>query len=220
MKLTIGMISLTERHEGTSRMMRALNAQTKGRDDVELLILVDNYATSTGEKRNRLIDLAKGDFLAMVDDDDMLSPDYVPEIMAAIDRDPETDVIVFNSDMFVRGKLFATTRWGLEYDAKDEIESKTLYRPACHFCCWRREFIKDVRFSDDYRGSDAVWINRLTQKIHDHDLAVKQQRIDQSLYSYMVNPRNETCKNAQIKYRGGLRDDVSVEDPPWAKELT
>jgi len=210
-KLTIGMISMLDRVSGQQylpKMLQQLKNQVDGVDDVEVIVLVDNQYTSTGEKRNQLIELAQGDFICMVDDDDMLAPDYASCILEAIRRAPDSHVVVFDSAFHVDGVRRATTRWGLEYDWLDDLPNKRLFRPACHFCAWRTEFVQDVKFSDDYRGSDAIWVNRMLEKVHGHGdwtdagpVDIKQTRIEKALYIYMARTDNDSCSDAHKKYR-------------------
>ena len=44
---------------------------------VEVLCLLDNKRTTLSEKRNAAIGIAHGRFLSFVDDDDMISEDYI-----------------------------------------------------------------------------------------------------------------------------------------------
>lgn len=50
----------------------------------ELIIEKDNGHMSTGQKRNKLLERARGDYIAFVDDDDMVDENYVSRIESAI----------------------------------------------------------------------------------------------------------------------------------------
>jgi glycosyltransferase involved in cell wall biosynthesis len=52
-----------------------------GEFPVEHLILMDNKRRTVGEKRDALLRAAKGNYVAFVDDDDFISPDYVSLIL-------------------------------------------------------------------------------------------------------------------------------------------
>jgi len=56
---------------------------------VEHLVLLDNKRRTVGEKRDSLLRIARGDFVAFVDDDDKVSGDYV---QAILDRSEERRV--------------------------------------------------------------------------------------------------------------------------------
>jgi Glycosyl transferase family 2. len=62
-------------------------------DEVELLYFSDKEEHSIGFKRNTLIEEAKGEFVAFIDDDDSVSNDYVPLIHDVIKENPEVDCI-------------------------------------------------------------------------------------------------------------------------------
>src|SRR5690606_33962771 len=53
------------------------------RDQVEILYLVDNKKVMLGTKRNQLIDLAQGEYVVFVDDDDRIEPDYIETLLEA-----------------------------------------------------------------------------------------------------------------------------------------
>ena len=62
-----------------------LNEQiSKFQDKVELLVLIDNKKRTLGAKRNEMIGLAKGEYVVFIDDDDLVSEDYVESILEAI----------------------------------------------------------------------------------------------------------------------------------------
>ena len=63
--------------------------------EVEVLISKDNKEVSIGEKRNKLIKEATGEYIAFIDDDDWVSEDYINKILRATDHKP--DVVGFNS---------------------------------------------------------------------------------------------------------------------------
>ncbi len=89
--LSLLICHLVERRDQLARLQTHLGPQLT--DRVEMLIEVDNRQITTGEKRNRLLERAQGDFTAFIDDDDMVAPDYVRSILAAIDRQPTVDCI-------------------------------------------------------------------------------------------------------------------------------
>ena len=65
---------------------------TKYNNQVEIINDCSMNCT-TGEKRNHLLELAKGKFIVFIDDDDEVSDDYVESIIEAIDSNPEIDCI-------------------------------------------------------------------------------------------------------------------------------
>ena len=50
---------------------------------VEVIALIDNKELSTGEKRNKLLFLAKGKYIIFIDDDDWIPDYYINELLIA-----------------------------------------------------------------------------------------------------------------------------------------
>jgi glycosyltransferase involved in cell wall biosynthesis len=65
-------------------------------DKVEILIFKDNFESSVGSKRNRLIEESSGKFCVIIDDDDMISNDYCKLITDEIIKNPKVDQISHN----------------------------------------------------------------------------------------------------------------------------
>lgn len=62
-----------------------LETQAVGRmSDIELLYLLDNKRRTVGAKRNALLDVARGEWISFIDDDDMVSDAYVRRVHDAI----------------------------------------------------------------------------------------------------------------------------------------
>ena len=60
---------------------------------VEIRILRDNKEMSVGEKRNKLIHMAKGEYFSFIDDDDLVSEEYVDQVLRKIFKNP--DIVTF-----------------------------------------------------------------------------------------------------------------------------
>jgi glycosyltransferase involved in cell wall biosynthesis len=57
--------------------MKDLITQTSPYSDIELIAFFDNKKRTIGKKRDEMLDLAKGEYLVFIDDDDRIAPDYV-----------------------------------------------------------------------------------------------------------------------------------------------
>ena len=69
---------------------------------VEIRILSDNKEMSVGEKRNKLIHMAKGEYFSFIDDADLVSEEYVDQVLRKIRKNP--DVVTFWGYRFHNGK--------------------------------------------------------------------------------------------------------------------
>ena len=56
-------------------------AKLSNPDDVELLVFLDNKRRSIGYKRESLLYIARGDFVAFMDDDDVVHDFYIEELL-------------------------------------------------------------------------------------------------------------------------------------------
>jgi glycosyltransferase involved in cell wall biosynthesis len=107
MKLSILVCSvLNRRNSFLPLILEELNKQTHNKTDVEVICVVDNKTRMLGIKRNDLVNIAQGDYISFVDDDDKLSPDYVSELLKAIDECSGADVINFIVNVSLNGGEF------------------------------------------------------------------------------------------------------------------
>jgi hypothetical protein len=139
-----------------------------GSNQIEHLVLYDNRARSIGMKRQALLDSARGDFIAFVDDDDDVSIDYVPHLLHAITSHPEADLITFNQAASYNGKPFTVQ---FKLGAKDEKllldgpDHQRLTRGPWHVCAWRRTKVKHCQFLDSNYAEDAAWVMQARQHV-------------------------------------------------------
>ena len=84
MKLSILIASLVSRTELYRTLASHLKQQMQGLEDqVELLVLTDAKEVSTGVKRQKLLERAKGEHVVFIDDDDWVPDYYVREMLHA-----------------------------------------------------------------------------------------------------------------------------------------
>ena len=55
--------------------------------------MFDNKKRSVGEKRQDLLNLAKGQYLVFIDDDDRISDDYISSIIQAMNENCLTQTV-------------------------------------------------------------------------------------------------------------------------------
>lgn len=76
---------IPERMNMAAQLYRKLHQQiADAKANVEVLCLIDDCRMSVGTKRQKLLDIARGDYIAFVDDDDDVTDRYVPAIWDAI----------------------------------------------------------------------------------------------------------------------------------------
>jgi hypothetical protein len=132
---------------------------------VEHLVLLDNKRRTVGEKRNSLVELARGRFVAFVDDDDDVSRDYVGLLVGAIRDNPDVDVITFRQvTQLGDGGTFTVD---FHLGAKNEQAHRAgpsvadpyadIQRPPYHVCAWQRQIAVTAKFSAENFGEDFHW---------------------------------------------------------------
>lgn len=130
---------------------------------VEHLILMDNKRRTVGEKRDALLRAAHGAYVAYVDDDDWISPDYVTELLLAIESKP--DVVTFQQEASVNGfrnliefKLGNPNEPFKSIDAcLDKGQMPVTKRNAWHICAWRRMLAMCSHFPASNYGEDWAY---------------------------------------------------------------
>ena len=143
--------------------------------EVEVLWLGDNYRMSVGEKRNNLLSIAKGKYVTFVDDDDMVSKDYVAVLLKYIEGG--ADVINFHVNCSLDGGRYKR----VDYDANllaDHDTQEAYKRLPNHIMCVKRGLALQVGFLNVNNGEDSDYAKRLRPLIR------TQSIIDKVLYNY------------------------------------
>jgi hypothetical protein len=122
------------------RLVQELDRQMAGRDDCELLCVLDNESISIGRKMNEMARLAQGRYVSFIADDDMPRPDYVAALCEAIALPGSPDVICFDTAYLVGGKHIATIYESKELEWAEDWDAGRLDRFPSDKQCWRRNF--------------------------------------------------------------------------------
>lgn len=178
---------------GYSKIYEQLRKQI--RDSVEVLALFDNRSRSTGMKRQALLDMAQGAFVACLDDDDGVASFFIDEILEAIRANPKADVIVFNSQSSLNGEDPFVVRTGIEYENeqcfKKDDKWQDIRRKPWHWCVWNARLAKDAKFPDGYIDDDWYWLRQMIPKVKN------QVRIDKVLHFYQYNARTSLSQQGK-----------------------
>lgn len=142
---------------------------------VEIVICTDEKKLKVGEKRNLLLKAATGSYVSFVDDDDIVSDDYVSELLTAMKSD--CDIIVFDVIMYQNGKKMFDVSYDKDY-RRDYSEGNQAFRLPNHIMCFKSSIAKGHEFMKINYGEDGIWARKVNRRIK------TQHRIDKVLYYY------------------------------------
>lgn len=148
--------------------------------NVEHLIFLDNKKRSIGYKRDSLVKMSRGKYLAFVDDDDDVSDNYVSSLLSAIKHG--TDVITFKQLCLVNDNDPTVVNFSLENKTNDEYyPGGNINRIPFQMCAWKSSLAQKYNFNDSNYGEDWFWIEQLIKE------AKTDFHIDEILHVYRYN---------------------------------
>jgi glycosyltransferase involved in cell wall biosynthesis len=143
--------------------------------EVEVITVIDNKCRMLGTKRNDLLNMAQGDYVVFVDDDDRVSDDYVQELLDAVTVG--ADVITFEVEVSLNGNepkpCYYDMRYKSDYNLPDSY-----HRLPNHIMAVKRELALATKYQDILKGEDADYSKRLAP------LLKTQHIIEKVLYYY------------------------------------
>lgn len=196
--------------------LEALPEEDKAR--VEIMVLTDNKQIMLGAKRNHMVEIAQGRYIAFVDDDDRLSDDYLAELLKATESD--ADCIVFTAMVSMNGEApkpcYYSKENGADFNKKDAY-----YRIPNHICCVKKSVSIKSSFPNMLYGEDAGYSKVLFEYLK------SEHKIDKVLYYYDYNSQTtETQREitSVVKTKPGdpIVDVIilSRADSPEAQAMT
>lgn len=191
------------------RLVNSLYRQTKfmSPGEAEVLVELDGGGMPSGLKRAKLAWEARGDYLAFVDDDDEVSPQYMLNLVEACRHGP--DVVTFNVQLTRRNQFRVPTTepevWRLGMWDNDRPRGRM---SANHLCAWRRDLARSVGWCPALGyGDDQLWYKPL----HASGEVRETKHLNRVLYHYIFDPgvsanqRLEVVDFARRYVGGGLR---------------
>lgn len=154
--MSIMILSIPSRLEKLISLYDKLEKQSTDYPEVEILCLVDNKSMSIGEKRQCVLDSARGQWVGFMDDDDDISDDYVSSLVEAMKNNP-ADVITFDQHCIVNGHEFTVNFSMNNPNERYMYGMKHVKRPPFHMCFWKSEIAKNAKFEDSSYGEDYAW---------------------------------------------------------------
>lgn len=137
-----------------------------------------------GDKINRMVQEARGDFIVMVDDDDYLPLHYMHTVWPTLRL--STDFVGYRILALKNGAFWLS----IEHSATNQFGSQTLRRGVCNKMPIRTELARQVPFGNDYTD-DWPWSEQI------HNLVERSTFIDEHLYVYDWWPESMAFKNPE-----------------------
>lgn len=182
MKLSILICTVDTRTDKVSKLINELT-----NPNIELIWLGDNQKMTIGQKRNWLLWMATGDYVAFIDDDDSIEPNYIKELLNGCNSG--VDVVCFdvmyNSDSGVNMPVYYSVMFQNENN-KDHFK-----RTPNHLMCFKRSIAKEVLFRPVNFGEDNDFAERIKPLIK------TEHQINKVLYNYQYSFENSESEKRQ-----------------------
>jgi glycosyltransferase involved in cell wall biosynthesis len=181
-KLSILIPAIPSRFGRAQNLYNRLNSLV-GDLPVEILMFMDNKRRSIGKKRDTLVSMANGDYVAFLDDDDSFFDNYITDLLKGCESG--ADVITFKQMCTLDGKSFIVD-FDLNHTENEEAqmidgEYININRRPFHICAWKSEIAKKSKFADVGYGEDWDWCRRLLTRTK------TQYKIDNLVHHYVFD---------------------------------
>ena len=174
-KWSILMPTLPARRNLRVDMIQSIERQIAPYDDIEFLILEDNRSREYGPKLQTMIDIAQGEYVNFIDDDDRISDRYVDKIYAQLDG---VDCVGFTGAVSVDDGPWKNVFYSVE-NAVWRDEDDGYYRNPQHLTPIKKNIVQQVPWVGHY-GADRDWSHKMAEL----GLIKTENYVDDVLYFY------------------------------------
>ena len=176
--------------DGSTEPLNYLDKTIKKDKRIKYMILKENKGISGNT--NEALKLATGDFIALLDHDDLIPVNSLFEIVKVINENENVEYIFTDEDKFTDIKK--KTRYEPNFKPDYSFDTLTSYNYICHFSIFKKELMEKLGgFKEEFNGSqDYDLILRAVEN------SKKIVHIPQILYHWRVHP-NSTAGNAESK---------------------
>lgn len=181
MKLSILIPTIVGREDDCNCLIQCLEKQITDRNKVQIIILKDNKEITIGEKRNKLLEMANGEYVAFIDDDDLVSENYIAVLLEAIESG--SDCASLMGELVADGIYDGIFEHSIKYKVwrtNGDMEYVKYERPPNHLNCIKSSIAKQFKFPELKHGEDHVW----SMDIQKSGILKTEYYIDQVIYFY------------------------------------
>lgn len=195
-------VTLPSRHEFLGQLLAILEPQVialgvRKFDQVDIRISASDIDLPVGDRREALRQRATGEYICFLDDDDLVSPNYIARIMPLLDG---VDQVGFEVEGWNDHTKMLPTYHSLKYGkwtnpVNGRMGLEGAYcRDISHLNPMRRELALRAPIAGGF-GEDCRWANELRAL----DVVKTEHYIDEVMYYYL--------------WRGGKNDARDAIDP-------
>lgn len=203
---TIMVATLGQRQDRFERLLNRLLPQVEsaaGR--VNVLAYWNNGERPLAEIRQSLVEEADGEFVSFVDDDDLVSPNYVTRILPLLDD--EIDYVGFRLQCSVDGVPLKPTYHSLAFDQWYD-DAKGYYRDVSHLNPIRRSLALQADFRRTEPPEDVAWADQL------RGVLKTEKFVDDIMYFYESSSWDTTWRPGSVSQpRVGQYFRLAVDSP-------
>ncbi len=196
--LSVLVPTIWERMESCQRLVEELYRQVwalpRGAA-VEICVRRDQRgAQPVGAKRNAMLLHSNGRYVAFVDDDDRVAPDYLSSILAAIDATPGVDCVTFAGEFRQDGGPASLFDFDLAHKAHINRPGGVMDRMVNHLCPVRRDLALDAQFPLANRSEDTAYAQRLLPLLKNQAVCRDEAGKKKILYFYDFSPAHSATQ--------------------------
>lgn len=148
------------------------------KNDVEIIVLQDNKKIMLGTKRNFMVDMAQGQYVVFVDDDDRINQLYLKKLLTASYN--LTDCITFKALVTINGTDAKECIYSVKFYSDANFEDRYERIPN-HICAIKRELARKVNYPAIPYGEDSGFSKEIKKYLQ------TEHFINEVLYFYDYN---------------------------------
>lgn len=164
MILSILILSTKSREKYLNRLLSVLNPQLT--ELVEVITVIDEGESTIGKKRNDAVSRAQGEYICFVDDDDLVSNDYIIKILSALKNKPDCVGIhlLHYNDGMLAGFTYHSLKYRDWFESRESVISlMRYYRNPNHLNPVKRDIAQKCPFPETSWGEDREYSKNILQ---------------------------------------------------------